>query len=356
MALPIEPPFKPMLAKTKDSIPESPDMLYEPKWDGFRCVLFRNGDQITLGSRNTKPLNRYFPELMEPIKRDLPNRCVLDGEIVIATPTGLDFDALGQRIHPAESRIARLAEETPSSFVAFDMLAFEDNDITTLGFADRRALLERALADCSAPIYLTPATADVELAQSWFERFEGAGFDGVIAKPGGDPYVSDKRTIWKIKHQRTADVVLAGYRMHKDGEGAGSLLLGLYDNDGTLHNIGVATGFSVKRRAELIDEVADLVLQPGEQHPWHEWADAEAHEGGQRMPGAPSRWNGKKDQSWVPLRCERVIEIGYSALSGMRLRHPSKMIRWRPDRDPESCRYDQLDEAPPAELFDIFTS
>ncbi len=350
------PPLRPMLAKATLEMPDGEDLLFEPKWDGFRCIVFRDGDEIELGSRNDRPLTRYFPELLDPLREMLPERCVVDGEVVVATERGLDFDALGQRIHPAESRVRKLAEETPASFVAFDLIALGEEDLRERPFGERRAMLESLAADWEPPLHLTPCTTDRALAEDWFERFEGAGFDGVIAKPTGGTYVPDKRVQWKVKHRRLADVVVAGYRTHKDGVGVGSLLLGLFDSNGVLHNIGVASAFTAARRAELVDELRPHLLPPGEPHPWSEWATAEAHEQGQRMPGAPSRWNGKKELGWVPLRCDLVAEVAYEGLTNMRLRHPARFVRWRPDKEPAQCRYDQLDEVPPAELAAIFSS
>jgi len=344
-----------MLAKAIGHLPEGEGFIFEPKWDGFRCVVFRDGDSVELGSRNDRPLTRYFPELLDPLRAMLPDRCVLDGELVIATPGGLDFDALGQRIHPAASRVHRLAAETPASFVAFDLVALDDLDARPVAFVERRRLLEAVLADSDPPIYLTPATTDRSLAAEWFVRFEGAGFDGVVAKPGADPYVPDKRVIWKVKHQRTAEMVVAGYRRHKDGLGVGSLLLGIFDGEGRLHNVGVATSFTAARRVELLDELAPFEHNALVDHPWHEWASAAAHEESDtRMPGAPSRWNSTKDLSWVPLRCELVAEVGYQGMSGNRLRHPAKFVRWRRDRVPGDCRFDQLEQVAPAELAQVF--
>ena len=349
------PPFAPMLSKAADRLPEAPvgEVLFEPKWDGFRCIVFRDGEEVVLGSRNEKPLTRYFPELLDPIRDMLPNRCVLDGEVVVATERGLDFDALGQRIHPAESRINRLAVETPASFVAFDLIALGDDDLTTRPFGERRRLLAETMATAAPPLHLSPITDDRALAADWFERFEGAGFDGVMAKPVADPYLPNKRSILKIKHQRTADMVVAGYRVHKDGQGVGSLLLGLHDDDGRLWSIGVASSFPAARRLELVDELAPYVDGGIEGHPWAQWGEAEAH-GETRMPGAPSRWSGGKDQSWVPLRCELVAEVGFQGLTSGRLRHPAKFLRWRPDKDAAECRYDQLDLAVPVELRQLF--
>jgi len=355
MDLPVMPPFRPMLAKATDRLPDSDGLVFEPKWDGFRCIVFRDGDEVEFGSRNDRPLTRYFPELIDPIRTALPERCVVDGELVVATDTGLDFDLLGQRIHPAESRIRRLAAETPASFVAFDLIAFADRDLRGVAFGDRRRLLERALDGVAAPIHLCPATTDREVAADWFERFEGAGFDGVMAKPVDGTYQSDKRVQWKVKHKRTADVVVAGYRVHKDGHGVGSLLLGVYDDEARLHHLGVAAGFSAALREQLVDAVAPY--EPGAlaDHPWREWAQLGAHEEGtQRMPGAPNRWNAKKDQSWVPLRIELVVEVAYEGLTAGRLRPPARFVRWRPDKTPDACRYDQMDQPAPAELHEIF--
>ena len=353
--LPVLPPVKPMLAKLSRDLPVADDLVYEPKWDGFRCVVFRDRDEVELGSRNEKPLNRYFPELLPALRANLPERCVVDGEIVIGGPGGLDFDALLNRIHPAESRVALLAEQTPASFVAFDLLALGDDDLRTRPFAERRRLLEGSLADSQAPVHLTPMTTDPTMAADWFARFEGAGLDGVIAKGVGLAYVEDKRLMLKVKHERTADCVVAGFRWHKDGGGVGSLLLGLYDDAGTLHHVGVATSFSVARRAELAAEVEPLRAGALDGHPWQGWAEAEAGGvEGQRQPGGPSRWNAKKDLSWEPLRIERVAEVGYDNLQGDRFRHATKLVRWRPDRDPSSCTYAQLERPVPQVLAEVF--
>lgn len=354
MTLPVQPPLRPMLARSVDAIPEG-DLLYEPKWDGFRCIVFRDDAEVTLGSRNERPLTRYFPELLDPMRDLLPLRCVVDGELVVVTERGLDFDMLGQRIHPAESRVNRLAVETPASFVAFDLLALDDNDIRSLPFRARHAALAAVLADTAPPVFLTPSTDDPSVAADWFSRFEGAGFDGIIAKPAGEPYVSDKRTQFKIKHRRTADVVVGGFRPHKNG-GVGSLLVGVFDEEDRLHHIGVATGFSATRRHELLDELEPSARDALHGHPWAEWASAAAHaRGDQRLPGNPSRWNGAKELDWVPLRCELVAEIAYQGLqNGDRLRHPGTFLRWRPDKTPAQCRYDQMEQAAPAELRDLF--
>jgi ATP-dependent DNA ligase len=342
-----------MLAKLSRELPVEEGLLYEPKWDGFRCIVFRDGDDVVLGSRNEKPLTRYFPELPPALRANLPERCVLDGEIVIATDDGLDFDALQQRIHPAASRINMLAAATPASFVAFDILALGDDDLRDRPFAERRATLEQVLADVEPPVHLTPATKDPATARDWFERFEGAGLDGVMVKAPDLRYVEDKRLMLKVKHERTADCAVAGFRWHKDGEGIGSLLLGLFDDGGQLHHVGVATSFSVVRRKELIDEVAPLRDGALEGHPWQGWADA-VGEQGQRLPGAGNRWNANKDMTWVPLRVERVAEVGYDNLQGDRFRHATKFVRWRPDREPSSCRYDQLDRPVPEVLAEVF--
>ena len=349
------PPVKPMLAKLSRDLPVSEDLVYEPKWDGFRCIVFRDGDEIELGSRNEKPLNRYFPELIGALRDNLPARCVFDGEIVISSPHGLDFDALLNRIHPAASRVAMLAEQTPASFVAFDILALGDDDLRSRPFAARRRLLEEALTGSGPPVHLTPMTTDPSVAADWFARFEGAGLDGVVAKGVDLAYVEDKRLMLKVKHDRTADCVVAGFRWHKDGDGVGSLLLGLYDDAGTLHHVGVATSFSVARRKELAAEVEPFQADALEGHPWQGWAEAEAGGvDGQRQPGGPSRWNAKKDLSWEPLRIERVAEVGYDALQGDRFRHATKLVRWRPDRDPTSCTYAQLEKPVPEVLAEVF--
>ena len=349
------PPVKPMLAKAVHEVPHEPGLLFEPKWDGFRCIVFRDGAEIELGSRNDRPLTRYFPELVELLRSALPERCVVDGEIVVVTGTGLGFDALQQRLHPAESRVRKLAVETPASFVAFDVLALDDRDLTGEPFAERRRILETVLSGDLARVHLTPLTDDADVAEDWFTRFEGAGFDGVMAKPADQPYQQDKRVMRKVKHERTADCVVAGFRVHKDGEGVGSLLLGLYDEDATLHHVGVASSFTAARRRELVDELAPLRVDALEGHPWRDWATAaaEAKVAG-RMPGGVSRWNAQKDLSWEPLRPELVAEVRYEHVLGGRFRHGGRLVRFRPDRTPESCTYAQLDEVAPAELADIF--
>ncbi|HET9610969.1 MAG TPA: ATP-dependent DNA ligase [Acidimicrobiales bacterium] len=355
MDLPIAPPVRPMLAKAVYDVPRGAGLLFEPKWDGFRCVVFRDGDEVVLGSRNDRPLTRYFPELVGALRAALPDRCVVDGEIVVVGSDGLDFEALQQRIHPATSRINRLAEETPASFVAFDLLALGDRDVCDRPFSERRALLEQSMPPDGHPqVRITPITGDPDVAEDWFHRFEGAGFDGVMAKAGDQPYVQDARTMVKVKHQRTADAVVAGFRWHKDGEGIGSLLLGLYDDAGSLNHVGVATSFTAARRRELVAEVEPLREGALEGHPWQAWAQAQAHDGTRLMPGAPSRWNAAKDLSWEPLRPERVAEVRYEHLLGGRFRHASRMVRWRDDKTPAECTYDQLEAVAPAELAAIF--
>jgi ATP-dependent DNA ligase len=344
-----------MLAKLGTSLPEGEGWIYEPKWDGFRALVFRDGSDLLLQSRDLKPLNRYFPELEEPLLRQLPQRCVLDGEIVIAGPKGLDFDALLLRIHPAASRVKLLASETPASYVAFDLLALDGQDLREEPQAQRRERLEGALKKVEPPLYLTPATRDRAVAQDWFSRFEGAGLDGVVAKRVEQTYQPDKRTMLKVKHQRTADCVVAGFRWHKNGPGTmiGSLLLGLYDDEGKLHHVGVTSSFTAAKRKELVQELAPLREGATEQHPWREWAQ---WSGEQRMPGASSRWNRGKDLSWEPLRIERVCEVAYDHLQRDRFRHATTFLRWRPDKPPEECRYDQLEETPAAELKQIFAA
>ncbi len=346
-------PIAPMLSKPAPRLPEGEGWIYEPKWDGFRALVFRDGDELFLQSRDLKPLNRYFPELLDPLLQQLPDRCVLDGEIVIAGPAGLDFDALLLRIHPAASRIRLLAAQTPASYVAFDLLAVDGDDLREAPQSERRHQLERALAGAKPPLYLTPATRDPKVAQDWFSRFEGAGLDGVMAKQADQTYQPDKRTMLKVKHQRSADCVVAGFRWHKNGPGTmiGSLLLGLYDDPGKLHHVGVTSSFTAAKRKELVQELAPLREGAADDHPWREWAQ---WSGDQRMPGASSRWNRGKDLSWEPLWIERVCEVAYDHLQGDRFRHGTTFLRWRPDKAPRECRYDQLEETPAAELKQIF--
>lgn len=359
MRLPFQPPLEPMLAKPAADLPEGDSWLYEPKWDGFRALVFRDGDEILTQSRDLKPLDRYFPELAGPLREALPQRCVLDGEIVIAGPGGsLDFDALLLRIHPAESRVRMLAADSPASFVAWDLLALGDADLRAAPQSERRARLQVLLGAAAAPIHLTPATRDRAVATDWFHRFEGAGLDGVIAKRLDAPYQPGKRAMLKIKHQRTADCVVAGFRWYKDGPGTlvGSLLLGLFDDAGQLNHVGISASFTMARRAELVMELAPLRVNALEGHPWAgwaEWADA-TRSAGQRVPGATSRWNRGKDLSWEPLRPERVVEVAFDHLQGTRFRHATTFVRWRPDRQPSDCRYDQIGETPAYELSAIF--
>jgi ATP-dependent DNA ligase len=342
-----------MLAKATDTLPEGEDFVFEPKWDGFRCIVFRDGDEVELGSRNERPLTRYFPEVVDAVRAELPERCVIDGEIVIAGDKGLDFDALLQRIHPAESRVRKLAAETPASLVAFDLLALDDRDLCGEPFAERRRTLEEALASARPPVHLTPATDDRSVAADWFARFEGAGLDGVVAKSVSLQYRPNERAMSKVKHKRTADCVVGGFRIHKSGDGAGSLLLGLWNDDGHLQHVGVCTSFSAKFRKEVMEEIAPLRTDALDGHPWAAWAEASAHEQS-RLPGATSRWNAKKDLSWEPLRAERVVEVSYDNMQGDRFRHATHFVRWRPDRDPSSCTYAQLEVTPPLELKKVF--
>ena len=353
------PPVEPMLAKAVHGVDEVPDkvgsLLYEPKWDGFRCIVFRDGDEIELGSRNDRPLTRYFPELVDPLREALPARCVIDGEIVIVGEGGIDFEALQLRLHPAASRVNRLAAEIPASFVAFDVLALDDRNLCETPFRERRAILEKAVKTHHS-VYVTPMTDDAAVAEDWFRRFEGAGFDGVMAKPAEQPYQPGKRVMFKVKHERTADCVVGGFRVHKDGEGVGSLLLGLFDDEGNLRHVGVATSFSVARRRELLDEIAPLRKDAAEGHPWRDWVDwQEQAKASGKVAGGMNRWNAQKDMSWEPLRAERVIEVRYEHMQGDRFRHATRMVRWRDDREPESCTYEQLEVTPPAELRDIFS-
>ncbi|MCK1799099.1 ATP-dependent DNA ligase [Streptomyces sp. XM4193] len=340
MDLPVMPPLKPMLARAAARIP--PGMHYEAKWDGFRALVFRDGDEVELTSRSTKSLTRYFPELLDALRRSLPPRCVVDGEIVIVRGDRLDFDALLERIHPADSRVRRLAAETPAAFVAFDLLALEDRSLMEAPLAERRRLLAEALEGVDGPVRLAPATDDPEVARQWFERFEGAGLDGIVAKRPDLPYGPDQRLMVKVKHERTADCVLAGLRHHKSGPVVGSLLLGLYDESGVLQHVGVCASFPMRRREELMTELAPLRTDSAD-HPWGAWQDEAAHEHS-RMPGGPSRWTGKKDLSWVPLRPERVVEVAYDHMQGDRFRHTTRFRRWRPDREPHQCTYAQLEE------------
>jgi ATP-dependent DNA ligase len=350
----LPPPIEPMLAKLSDEIPSGEDLLFEPKWDGFRAIVFRGDDDLYIQSRDLRPLDRYFPELHDVCLERLPPGCVVDGEIVIATRHGLDFDALQLRLHPAASRVAKLAKETPAGFVAFDLLAVDGRDLREMPLRDRRAALEGLLSGVSPPIYLTPITRDRALAVDWLGRFEGAGLDGVIAKPAGGLYEPGKRAMLKIKHARTADCVVAGFRWHKSGDDRiGSLLLGLYDDRGALQHIGVTSSFTMAMRKELALLLEPLRTDALVNHPWREWADAQAHATG-RMPGGQSRWSAGKDLSWEPLRLERVCEVKYDHLQGDRFRHAAVFLRWRPDKSPADCRYDQLEVTTPYELEKVF--
>jgi ATP-dependent DNA ligase len=365
MDLPVMPPVQPMLAKSVKGIPDPAKfdggLSFEPKWDGFRAIVFRDGDEVEITSRNTKPLTRYFPEVVAAIREQLPERCVLDGELFVALGTRLEFETLQERIHPAASRINLLAEQTPASFVAFDALALGDDDLTALPFSERRARLEAALAglpplgELTGRVHLTRTTTDPGEAEDWFHQFEGAGLDGVVAKPMAAPYQQNARAMLKIKHARTADVVLAGYRLHKTSTPErpllGSMLLGLYDG-GKLQHVGVAASFTEARRAELMDELRPLECDLSE-HPWGEWSDW-AVANPDRVPGTQSRWSQGKDLSFTPLRPERVLEVGYEHMEGRRFRHTAQFKRWRPDRDPESCGYDQLDEPVGYDLTRVF--
>jgi len=353
MRFAVEPPIEPMLAKLADELPMGA-FLYEPKWDGFRAVVFRGGPELFIQSRDLRPLDRYFPELHAVLLEKLPDGCVIDGEIVIATPRGLDFDALQLRLHPAASRVAKLAKETPAAFVAFDAIAIGGRDLRGEPQAERRLLLEQALADAEPPVHLTPMTRDPAVASEWLSRFEGAGLDGVIAKPAEGTYEPGKRAMIKVKHARTADCVVAGFRWHKAGrnELVGSLLLGLYDGKGALHHVGVTSSFTMARRKELALELAPLRDRALENHPWRDWAVADGEM--TRMPGGQSRWSAGKDLSWEPLRIERVCEVKYDHMQGDRFRHAAVFQRWRPDKPPTDCRYDQLEVTTAYELQKVF--
>jgi ATP-dependent DNA ligase len=361
VSLPIELPIKPMLAKLSREIPDGDGWLYEPKWDGFRCVVARDGDDIELMSRSERPFNRYFPELLPVLAGALPEHAVIDGEIVIpdADGRGLDFDALLQRIHPAASRVNRLAAETPTVYIAFDVLALGDESWLARPLSERRARLLDVI-QAGPSVFVTPATTEAAVAQDWFTTFEGAGLDGIVAKRLDDAYLPDKRALVKVKHQRTADCALAGYRIHKDGQGVGSMLLGLFDDAGVMHHVGVAAAFTVSQRKQLLAELAPLTENALEGHPWAEWAEfARVPEDAvetQRRPGATSRWNAGKDLSWVPVRVERVVEVTFGQLENGRFRHGVSFVRWRPDRTPESCRYDQLEVASPVDFREFMAT
>ncbi|HZI79539.1 MAG TPA: ATP-dependent DNA ligase [Vicinamibacterales bacterium] len=354
---PIEPPVEPMLAKLAAELPpDGGHFLFEPKWDGFRAIVFRGGGDVFIQSRDLRPLDRYFPELHDLFLERLPDGCVVDGEIVIATPDGLDFDALQMRLHPAASRAAKLSRDSPAAFVAFDLLAVGGGDVREAAQEERRARLEQLIGGAGEPIHLTPMTRDRTVAAEWLQRFEGAGLDGVVAKPAAGAYQPGKRAMLKIKHARTADCVVAGFRWHKAGPGEliGSLLLGLFDDQGRLHHVGVTSAFTMAGRRALAEELAPLRVNALEHHPWREWAEAQAAMGGTRMPGGQSRWSAGKDLSWEPLRVERVCEVKYDHMQGDRFRHAAVFERWRPDRQPRDCRYDQLEVTTPYELAKVF--
>ena len=342
-----------MLAKRADQIPAGTEWIFEPKWDGFRTIIFRDGDELLIQSREGKPLDRYFPELYEPLKAQLPQRCALDGEIVIAGARGLDFDALQLRVHPAASRVKLLSQQTPASVVFFDLLALNDSNLTQLPFAERQSQLTQILQHAAAPLHQTPSTRDRAIAERWFSRFEGAGLDGVMAKAEGSAYQPDKRTMLKVKHERDCDCVVAGFRWHKDGPGTevGSLLLGLYDGSASLQHVGVCASFTAAKRKELVSFLAPYQDDAMKNHPWASWAEASV-EG--RMPGGKSRWTGGKDLSWQPLRPELVVEVAYEHMQGDRFRHLAQFRRWRTDKQPVSCTYAQLEVVPPQELMAIF--
>ncbi|HEX5534396.1 MAG TPA: ATP-dependent DNA ligase [Actinomycetales bacterium] len=355
MDLPVMPPVSPMLAK---AVPDIPDLGHtEPKWDGFRTIVFRDGDEVVLGSRNEKPMTRYFPELVEALKANTPDRCVVDGEIVVIAGERLDFDALQQRIHPAASRVNLLAQQTPAAFIGFDLLAEGDDNLMSRPFSERRQRLEDALANAGDPVFLTPCAAELTTAREWFTRFEGAGLDGVVAKPLDGKYQPDKRTMFKVKHERTADCVVAGYRLHKTSTRTkpllGSLLLGLYDN-GRLQHVGVSASFTGARRAALIEELKPFETG-SDNHPWREWEEW-AIANPDRVPGTQSRWSQGKDLSFTPLRPELVVEVAYDHMQGNRFRHTARFRRWRPDRDPATCTYEQLERPVDFRLSDVLNS
>jgi ATP-dependent DNA ligase len=359
--LAVSPPVLPMLAKSLGDLPRGEGWLFEPKWDGFRALIFRDGEELLIQSRDEKPLDRYFPELDRPLKAQLPQRCVVDGEIVIAHGESLDFEALQLRLHPAASRVKKLAGEMPASIVLWDLLCLGDRSLLAAPFRERRALLEATLAGATSPVYLTPATTDRDLASDWFRRFEGAGLDGVMAKPAEGIYEPNKRVMFKVKHERDCDCVVAGFRWHKDGAGTavGSLLLGLYDGDGALQHVGVSASFTMTKRRELVSTLDPYREGALASHPWAAWAGARTHqdgaaEGPQRMPGGKSRWSQGKDLSWEPLRPELVVEVAYDHMQGSRFRHTVQFRRWRADKTPSDCTFAQLEVVPPQELAAIF--
>jgi ATP-dependent DNA ligase len=358
MQLAVNPPILPMLSKRIGELPTGGSWIFEPKWDGFRALVFRDGDEILIQSRDQKPLNRYFPELLDPLRAQLPARCVLDGEIVIATKGGLDFEALQLRIHPAASRVKLLSQESPASIVFFDLLCEGDRDLRSVPFQSRRQELETILSSAAAPIHRTPATYESRVAADWFRRFEGAGLDGVMAKPVSGTYESDKRVMLKVKHERDCDCVVAGFRWHKKGEGTliGSLLLGLFDDSGALQHVGVCASFTQEKRKQLVEFLAPYRENTLADHPWRRWAEHGAADGeaGHRMPGGQSRWSQGKDLAWEPLRPELVVEVAYEHMQGSRFRHMAQFRRWRSDKKPSDCTYAQLEVVPPQELMEIF--
>jgi ATP-dependent DNA ligase len=355
MELPVNPPILPMLAKRVDQLPSAGDWIFEPKWDGFRALIFRDGKEVMIQSRDEKPLNRYFPELIDPLLKQLPTKCVLDGEIVIAQKGALDFDSLQLRLHPAASRAKMLSEQIPASIVFFDLLAEGKRDLRNTPFAQRRSKLESVLSSVKPPLHLTPATTDFAMASDWFRRFEGAGLDGVVAKPTQGTYESNKRVMLKVKHERECDCVVAGFRWHKKGEstGIGSLLLGLYDDSGRLQHVGVCASFTNEKRLELVEFLKPYRKNALASHPWKEWAGADL---ASRMPGAQSRWSQGKDLSWEPLRPELVVEVAYDHMQGDRFRHTAQFRRWRKDKKPTDCTFEQLEVVPPHELESIFAT
>jgi ATP-dependent DNA ligase len=358
MQLKVNPPILPMLANRVAELPPGGGWIFEPKWDGFRTLIFRDGDELLIQSRDEKPLDRYFPELIGPLKAQLPERCVVDGEIVIALGDALDFEALQLRLHPAASRVKKLAGEMPASVVFFDVLCENDHDLRSAPFRERRAALESILAEAQPPLHITPATRDRATAADWFRRFEGAGLDGVMAKPETGLYEANKRVMFKVKHERDCDCVVAGFRWHKNGRGTaiGSLLLGLYDDDGDLQHVGVCASFTTKKREELVDFLAPYRERALEGHPWRAWADAEPNDAPQRRPGMQSRWSQGKDLSWEPIRPELVVEVAYDHMQGSRFRHTAQFRRWRSDKRPTDCTYAQLEVVPPHELAAIFAT
>ncbi len=356
MKLPLNPPVLPMLAKRVSDLPAGDQWIFEPKWDGFRTLIFRDGDQLFIQSRDSKPLDRYFPELVDTLKTQLPPRCVLDGEIVIAREGGLDFEALQLRLHPAASRAKKLSVELPASVVFFDILAIGDEDLTTTDFAERRKRLERELSHVKAPLHITPATRDRSVAADWFRRFEGAGLDGVMAKGEAMCYEANKRVMFKVKHERECDCVVAGFRWHKRGAqtALGSLLLGLYDDAGNLEHVGVCASFTDAKRRELVDFLAPYRENALREHPWRAWVEHGGDAGANRIPGGMSRWSAGKDLSWEPLRPELVVQVAYDHMQDSRFRHTAQFRRWRADKSPKDCTFEQLEVVPAQELAEIF--